>query len=332
MEAAAATQPSTRAWSDLSPDLLLDISGRLHDAADFVRFHAVCTSWRHRLHSSATCPKFLPWPLSQCNDGQIVHSPAIYSRRVDVSSEVGGYDGNILTEPKAVTPLPPFPYDDDDRIRRDRMSNPHGVIYNDGTVILYTFIYKDRRTQFYKAAMLRPGEATWTVLQTRLTSTIQCSGAAYYNDKILLCASMAMEWANSELLRVSLLIERDWFRANNDNDPSPTLSVVVHSPEEGADGKVQWVARDRWSMSDRVLFLGSPTSFAGAPIQFQPIKCGLGVIRPLHRGHGYCNTSRPWPEDISGQNFAMLTEEVLKLRVIHNLRQVLHKETEERLR
>lgn len=103
MEAAAATQPSTRAWSDLSPDLLLDISGRLHDAADFVRFHAVCTSWRHRLHSSATCPKFLPWPLSQCNDGQIVHSPAIYSRRVDVSSEVGGYDGNILTEPKGVS-------------------------------------------------------------------------------------------------------------------------------------------------------------------------------------------------------------------------------------
>ena len=169
-----------------------------------------------------------------------------------------------------------------------------------------------------------------------MTSTIQCSGAAYHNDKILLCAIMAMEWADrycwcvlttdveankdhetaasylrtslddwvmrgvlespsqlkrlwgkrnthdrcyviesrSELLRVSLLIERDWFRANNDNDPSPTLSVVVHSPEEGADGKVQWVARDRWSMSDRVLFLGSPTSFAvGAPTSSSPAAC-----------------------------------------------------------
>ena len=35
-----------RPWSDLPPDLAREISGRLHDATDLVRFHAVCRPWR----------------------------------------------------------------------------------------------------------------------------------------------------------------------------------------------------------------------------------------------------------------------------------------------
>jgi hypothetical protein len=38
--------PTTQHWADLPRDLLADISDRLHDIVDFVRFHAICRPWR----------------------------------------------------------------------------------------------------------------------------------------------------------------------------------------------------------------------------------------------------------------------------------------------
>jgi hypothetical protein len=49
---------AVRPWADLSPDLLLDISNRLDDGADFTRFHAVCTPWRNVLSPAAIRPAF----------------------------------------------------------------------------------------------------------------------------------------------------------------------------------------------------------------------------------------------------------------------------------
>ncbi|KAL6900717.1 hypothetical protein ACP4OV_005393 [Aristida adscensionis] len=39
--------PASPPWAELPDDALSEIAGRLHDAADFVRFHAVCRPWRH---------------------------------------------------------------------------------------------------------------------------------------------------------------------------------------------------------------------------------------------------------------------------------------------
>ncbi|RLN33811.1 hypothetical protein C2845_PM03G27230 [Panicum miliaceum] len=60
MEAASCRR---RTWADLPPDLIRHISGTLHDAADSVRFHAACRTWRGTLPASHP-PPFLPWLLA----------------------------------------------------------------------------------------------------------------------------------------------------------------------------------------------------------------------------------------------------------------------------
>ncbi|KAI4969462.1 hypothetical protein ZWY2020_000376 [Hordeum vulgare] len=56
---------SVASWADLPPDLLGDVSGRLHNAVDFTCFHAVCTTWRDAL-PTPPCgrPAFLPCLLT----------------------------------------------------------------------------------------------------------------------------------------------------------------------------------------------------------------------------------------------------------------------------
>ncbi|CAL4994616.1 unnamed protein product [Urochloa decumbens] len=54
---------SSGRWLDLQPDLLRNISSRLHAAADYVRFHAVCTRWRDALPPAPSRPVLLPWLL-----------------------------------------------------------------------------------------------------------------------------------------------------------------------------------------------------------------------------------------------------------------------------
>jgi hypothetical protein len=81
-----------RPWADLSPDLLLDISNRLDDGADFTRFHAVCTPWRN---SPATIrPAFPPW-LFTLRDGHIMHST------VDIGRGGSGHGDVVLAESPA---------------------------------------------------------------------------------------------------------------------------------------------------------------------------------------------------------------------------------------
>ncbi|XBH72320.1 hypothetical protein VPH35_099647 [Triticum aestivum] len=307
MEPVAAAQPSRKArpWYDLPPDLLLNISENLHDASDFIRFHAVCTSWRDLPHSPATRPKFLPWLLRQWYDGEMMHSPLIYSRRVNVSSEASSYDGNILTEPPGVVSTG---WDREDRIDRNIVASADG-----------------KAVWIFVGAILRPGDAAWMVVEKKLDAyTSHCSGAAYHDGKVLVWTSMYSwcvlrpdllgngahdddEWWDpythdirfvrvslcepgmlsdqqymrdhsyilefcGELLRVSVLIKRDWIEYNgydedDDDDPSPALSLVVHRLEEGAGGGTTWVMRDGSSLSDCVLFLGSPFSYTADAAQ-----------------------------------------------------------------
>ncbi|XP_062200594.1 putative F-box protein At1g65770 [Phragmites australis] len=51
-------------WSTLPGDLLRLVSGRLHDPLDFLRFRAVCRSWRSAAAASSP-PRFLPWLLAR---------------------------------------------------------------------------------------------------------------------------------------------------------------------------------------------------------------------------------------------------------------------------
>ena len=66
---ATTTHAGEAQWSELPPDLLRDISSRLHAAVDLVRFHAVCRPWRETIVVVDGAPppsnnNLLPWLLA----------------------------------------------------------------------------------------------------------------------------------------------------------------------------------------------------------------------------------------------------------------------------
>ena len=205
--------PTPSPWTGLPLDLLLEVSSRLQHAADLVRFHAVCRSWREAaaLHSRPTC---LPWVLTR-GTGQMLHS-IVDSRR---SPEASSHDDIVLVEPPEVPPshirnwvasadgtaawlfvacpdprlinirtgaathLPPLP----DEIRTS-MKKVRGIVYGDGTVFLYRHI---RTLPFFSfkaiftAAILHPNDVAWTVMKKRLELSGR-SHAMYHDGEVLM--------------------------------------------------------------------------------------------------------------------------------------------------
>ncbi|XBI41827.1 hypothetical protein VPH35_126233 [Triticum aestivum] len=207
-------------WPDLPPDLLGDISRRLHDATDFTRLHAVCTAWRDAL-PTPLCrpPAFLPWLLCTVTacEGAVLHSSIKSSRRsrcgdIHVANPPGpspvrnwlaSMDGTaawLLTADEgaglmdlltgARTPLPA--YDDD---TRRQLENPRGMISSDGTVLLYDSKRQSAHRLAFMATFLRPGDVAWTQVKTTLdyspdTGICFSATAAYHDGKILVCADV----------------------------------------------------------------------------------------------------------------------------------------------
>lgn len=188
---AAAT---TRPWAYLSPELLADVCARLHDATDFVRFHAVCQPWRDAQQSQLSPVEtrlrqtFQPWLLSQ-RIGRIINSHVIYygrhvSSEPTQSSRYGSNNGIALVEPAEssasdennwvasadgrfawlfaggseptlfnivtgeVKPLPPFADQHDNNGIGRRLMNPRGIVYVDGTILLYSFNTESARRYY----------------------------------------------------------------------------------------------------------------------------------------------------------------------------------------
>ncbi|XBI41826.1 hypothetical protein VPH35_126232 [Triticum aestivum] len=217
-------------WADLPPDLLRDVSGRLHNAIDFTRFHAVCTAWRDALPTPpCSLPAFLPFLLTftacqgssmACDDRLILHTavnfspermprsrycyegvhimrpPGESSLRNWLTSTDGTAAWPLTTDTGAglhdpftgvFTPLPAYQHE------RRRMENPGGNICCDGTVFLYN-IFSGGSTGklLFRAAVLRPGDTTWTLMKTKLDHLPHISKyngitVVYHNDKILVC-------------------------------------------------------------------------------------------------------------------------------------------------
>ncbi|KAM0899400.1 hypothetical protein ACQ4PT_021275 [Festuca glaucescens] len=203
-------------WADLPSKLLIGISGRLHDPADFVRFHAVCCSWRATapLRSPATRLTFPPWLLGLC-DGHIVHSRVNFPVVVSSSKPSTDHD-HVLSEPApgdeenwvaradgtvawlfsaspdprlidlisgSITPLPQFPDDDDDI--KQTIGTACGTVYKDGTIFLYSTLYTDYPV--FTVAILGPGDAAWTIMKRVLELPVPRHRCAVYHDgKVLL--------------------------------------------------------------------------------------------------------------------------------------------------
>ncbi|CAM0878013.1 unnamed protein product [Alopecurus aequalis] len=202
-----------RPWSDLPADILREISSRVCAPAQLVYFHAVCKHWRYsrdkRLRRSTTT-RFLPWLLSPADEEStqprfrcifskstchLMPPPAVPAR-----NWVSAADGTALRyltlehhrptlhDPftRELTHLPDFP----DDISRWEEENPRGVIYGDGTILLYNIwnMGDDGRMARFRAALLRPASDVWTVVERTLQAP-RCNGefcAAYHRGKLLL--------------------------------------------------------------------------------------------------------------------------------------------------
>ncbi|XBH94382.1 hypothetical protein VPH35_085170 [Triticum aestivum] len=213
------SRPPASRWPDVPLDLLGDITGRLQDATDFVRFHAP--------HTSATPHMFRPWLLRSCK-GIITHSVVNIGCRTTSSHRrdcddvvpaklpgassagnrnmVASADGTAVwlftlsPQPRltdiltgAVTRLPPFP--DDAEIRLS-MENPRGIVYTDGTIFLYSYTPEVKgESPIFTAAIWRPGDATWMFMFTENDSlprvAQKCLAVAYHDRKVILCAGLS---------------------------------------------------------------------------------------------------------------------------------------------
>ncbi|CAM0885522.1 unnamed protein product [Alopecurus aequalis] len=304
-----------RRWSDdLPPDVLREIAGRLHVAADFVSFHAVCKPWRDsrdelsRRTPTTTAKQFLPWLLASVGkhnfplklrcvfskSSYAAPSPPPYAPR---RSWVPSADGSTLRyltvdilRPRLhdpltgdVTDLPLFPCAD----YLDGpwgQNNPYGIVYGDGTTLLYTFVFAYGCLGRFRAALLRPGDTEWTLVDSSMETTRRIGefSTVYHAGRILVTADTSLcrvitpghgcdvlvpwPWmpdersscsilyrylleSHGELLWASVQVRPYYAYGYWSSRLIQTLAVVVHA----LDGR---------SLADRVLFLGSPNSFA----------------------------------------------------------------------
>ncbi|XP_044449043.1 uncharacterized protein [Triticum aestivum] len=233
-------------WPNLPADLLRDISGRLRDVADYVRFHAVCKAWRDTapdLTLTAKQPSFLPWLLApnikdvkfRCVFSRKTYRAAPPSSHRDLVASVDGAavwylvdDGpchtlrDILTG-AVVKHLPPFPKEIKECITKGTTSSTLGlgydlqsVAYGDGATLLYGLYETDPEDDSiasFWAALLHPGEATWTVVER----TLECPDitnfyVTYHRGKIL------------------VTVEDNLWHAVTPDDRHGVRDVVVPSP------------------------------------------------------------------------------------------------------
>ena len=204
------------------------------------------------------------------------------------------------------------------------MENPHGIIYNDGTIFLYSFIPevvgRCIRTPIFTAAILRPGDTAWTSGTKRIdVPKSRYLSVAYHDGMVVLLMGMNFwyaitvhdlggekvmpMWKTSrhgeyipdgnyvfescgQLMWASILVKCQP-GSGGDNPPPPSaILVTVEVLEETKEGgEMGWVTRDGRNLGDRVLFLGSPASFAvdavqlGVPGGCAYFVCRTGVFR-----------------------------------------------------
>ncbi|KAJ4809732.1 F-box protein skip23 [Rhynchospora pubera] len=107
------TQTSVN-WAELHPDMLRIISSKLCDFGSFVKFRAVCKSWRSAADLSE-CPRQFPclvdWPHMQQNTTLRVYSPASCTSHIfQVPNALcyGPFGGELLMKPNCPMKMPLF--------------------------------------------------------------------------------------------------------------------------------------------------------------------------------------------------------------------------------
>ncbi|CAL4896562.1 unnamed protein product [Urochloa decumbens] len=271
MAATIMASTASAPWADLPPELLADISGRLHAASDNVRFHAVCWAWRE----SGDQPSYaLPWllaPSSAADDSaedqlcRCVFSKATYrapgicvrDRRVARADGtaawlVSGKEGIFLVNPLAAEKL---------------------------TLVPLTAAAPPPITAAMSSA------STWPTATSSARSRSHCAMAATLIGPLQCEQHCRPEEPTGKVRRCSYLVEFDAglllasVLPEAAGDGGDGLSVSLHELhlEDGQDGveepEVEWVRRDESDLDiaklrDHVMFLGFPGSFAIEAAEF----------------------------------------------------------------
>ncbi|GJN28198.1 hypothetical protein PR202_gb16295 [Eleusine coracana subsp. coracana] len=287
-------------WADLPLDLLHDVSCRLHAAADYVHFHAVCRHWRNSLRLlPLRRPVFLPWLLAPCDatghrkarcvfsskDARVPHRRWVV-REDDgtVASVLGDSSCRVIGDPFAgsavSTPLPPFSSDDESKWWADHAI---GTVSSDGTIVVCLFgpVNRTFLLPSFSASLLPPSDRAWTLLRKTLTIRPYEKDrfcVAYHNGKIVLCRG---EEARCIIATKSAVLagKDDAWRtpAPRECADDPKSGYVLQSQESGRTAvglgssqqkegssrdATEWVRKDGRSFANRILFLGQPSSFA----------------------------------------------------------------------
>ncbi|XBI33464.1 hypothetical protein VPH35_056793 [Triticum aestivum] len=199
-------------WPDLPPELLLEVSSRLHVPADLVRFHAVCKPWRdsHGPSTTTETGQLLPWLLAPSKKGEdslnfrcVFSNTSCVPPPLPISDGCGtgmnwvasadgtavryitasGPHGPTLHDPLAGGPPTHLP---DENVHRRLEENPTGIIHSDGAVLLFSKHDSiDTSTAEFRAVLLRPGDTEWTFIHRTLESPSDGEFCvAYHNGKI----------------------------------------------------------------------------------------------------------------------------------------------------
>ncbi|CAM0146249.1 unnamed protein product [Urochloa decumbens] len=304
---------------DLPSDLLRGVSCRLHAAADYVRFHAVCWPWREALPPARSRPTFLPWLLSPRDAATTSHRKArcvftsfnsslvsirdlrfaasldggaaacLLKPRPEESTATGGLIDPLFGSASSDDILPPY----SDEIQ-PWAEHAAGVVSGDGTAILFAFGYFHGAYAF-NAALLRPGDTAWTSVRREglyfiRSETDRCGMASRHRHgggmgKVMLCdeyrwflvptqagaaiAAHEWGWLPDELgnpIKTGSASCKDALLFGGDvggDSLAGALLLSVYTLRGEESGEPRWMKGDgRSLLSDRVLFLGRPSSFA----------------------------------------------------------------------
>ncbi|CAL4903792.1 unnamed protein product [Urochloa decumbens] len=283
-------------WSELPADLLRDISVRLHAAADFVRFRAVCRPWAESTLVDGPPPSFLPWLLApsaadvaavgladqRCRcvfSKTSCRAPGICirDRRVACADGTAAWLVGGSLEPGLVNPLTAavLPFPPIGRTSRPMPDRAHRIVSGDGAVLVYDFtphppgkLVGYFRHDDFKGAILCPDHEPWLDVSGDLAADRCCAAVFSRGDvvcsdlpgKVRRCSYLLEPRGGGELLLASVLQEACGPLAGD-------LSVSLHALDRRTGGEepvVEWSRRDEdmRMLGDDVLFLGFPGSFA----------------------------------------------------------------------
>ncbi|KAM3355122.1 hypothetical protein ACQJBY_025731 [Aegilops geniculata] len=257
---------------DLPPELAREISGRLHDAANFVRFHAVCKSWRDSHHAAMTLTtdQFMPWLIApSMKDDDSLKLRCVFSNMsyrappplppisrtngqmnwvanangTAISYFTASPDGPTFHDPltgELMTHTPPFPNKGVDGWLGE---NPSGIVYSDGTVLLYSkHDSSEQDTAEFKAALLCPGDNEWMFVKRTLESPYYGEFCVAYHARKILVTVRGDLWhvvatpsaaANCNQVRIPNLSRMP----HEDDDYDYMYSYVLESR-----GELMWVS------------------------------------------------------------------------------------------